>query len=58
MQERIITYFTLNHLSGWALCNPISDDMRVADGKQEEFGRVDALPPQRKRKCESSTQDL
>ncbi len=55
MQERIITYFIMNHLNGWASCGI---DLQVAGSKQEEFGRVDALPPLQREKWKPSTQDL
>jgi hypothetical protein len=57
MQERIITYSDMNHLDGWALCG-INFGLKVADGREGEFGRVDALPPQQKHKWKSSTQHL
>jgi len=56
MQERIITYFGMNHLSGWASCD--IPNLGVADSKQKEFGRVDALLTLRRTKWKALTQDL
>jgi|GEM_PF-3875876 len=56
MQERVLPYLIMNHLNGWASCDTLL--IGVADSKQKEFGRVDALPPLRGRKCKVFTQDL